>query len=369
MEVDRDFLTCDRSRGGLENSILRRVGHVLQSLFGLHFDPKMCDRKNSILRLCAFGSGGVSVAALLENRPAPTPFVENKRFAAKQQVDAARRHTRAAGCGNVARMTRRYSMAASFALLLALSGCGGITPPVTGNPHPLATPTPAAITISGDQVFAPHVGDVWTFKNGYGDVTTITLEAVPASNLVPAGSISLVYQKNSCRAYWGAGICDALLHFVLSPQPDGSWASMASLFYFPTQVPDYMSGHHMGTSDTIQVPGMPMPYTIVPASATTGITNSGPTMYDRWDATDVLSFDSIISGSAAARVRWQTDSYIENVSTPIYEGPALVSEQFESTCIHEKWYFAPGHGLVKVIPLDNGSCTATDPLLAMERIN
>jgi hypothetical protein len=266
-------------------------------------------------------------------------------------------------------MAAHYFTCLTLLLSLSLFGCGGITPPVTGDHQPLATPTPAAVTITAAQVFTPHVGDVWTFKNGYGDITTITMEAVPASNLVPAGSISLVYTKNSCRAYWGAGICDALLHFVLSPQPDGSWVSMASLFYFPTQIPDYMNGHHMATSDTIQVPGMPMPYTIVPASATTGITNSVLTMYDRWDESDVLTFDSVISGPAAARVRWQTDSYIENVSTPIYSGPALVSEQFESTCIHEKWYFAPGHGLVKVIPLDNGSCTVSDPLLTMERIS
>jgi hypothetical protein len=241
-----------------------------------------------------------------------------------------------------------------------ISGCGGHAQ------CPASTSTP--ITLTAAQVFTPSLGQVWTFRNGYGDLTTITQQAATSSSL-PAGSINFVYQKNSCRAYWAAGICDALLHFVLVPQPDGSWTSPASLFYFPTQLPDYMNGHHTQTSNFVQVPGMPIPYTIVPASATTGVTNSVPTQYDRWDAPDAYTFDSIVSGSPAARVRWQTTSYIEDVSTPVYSGPALVSEQFESACIHEKWYFAPGHGLVKVIPLDNGSCTPTDPMQTMERIN
>jgi hypothetical protein len=263
----------------------------------------------------------------------------------------------------------RFGKCLLFLILVSAIGCGGQTPRLPqdgGDPKP--TPTPASVTITASQVFTPHVGDVWTFKNGYGDITTITMEAV-TSNYLPTGSISWVYQKNACRAYWGAGICDALLHFVLSPQPDGSWVSMASLFYFPTQVPDYMNGHHSLTADFVQVPGMPVPYTIIPASATTGVTTSVPTEYDRYDKYDVLTFDSVISGAPTARVPWRTDSYIENVSTPVYTGPALVSEQFESTCIHEKWYFAPGHGLVKVIPLDNGSCTPSDPNLTLVKIN
>lgn len=234
--------------------------------------------------------------------------------------------------------------------------------------NPVASPTPI-VTITAAQVFTPRVGDVWTFKNGYGDITKITLESVPPSNLLPTGSISFHYTKSNCRAYWGAGICGAELQFILSPQSDGSWVSMASLFSFPTQIPDYMNGHNTLTADFVQVPGMAVPYTIIPATATAGTTKSVPTEYDRWDAYDVLSADSIISGTATARVRWQTDSYIENVDTPVYSGPALVSEQFESKCIHEKWYFAPGHGLVKVIPLDNGSCSAGDPMLVMEKIS
>lgn len=255
-------------------------------------------------------------------------------------------------------MTSRILALFFLSLTIFISGCGGHA----------QCPASTSVTLTSAQVFTPTIGQTWTFRNGYGDLTYITQQAATPSNYLPAGSINFVYQKNSCRAYWAAGICDALLHFVLVPQPDGSWTSPASLFYFPTQLPDYMNGNHMQTSNFVQVPGMPIPYTIIPASATTGTTVSVPTQYDRYDAPNSYTFDSIVSGAPAARVDWKTTSYIENVSTPVYSGPALVSEQFEAACIHEKWYFAPGFGLVKVIPLDNGSCTPGDPNLTMVRV-
>ena len=74
--------------------------------------------------------------------------------------------------------------------------------------------TPAAIaaqsvtvTITSAEVFSPRIGDVWTFRNGYGDLTTITLELPPAGNYLPAGSVILHYRKNACRAYPAAGVC------------------------------------------------------------------------------------------------------------------------------------------------------------------
>jgi hypothetical protein len=53
---------------------------------------------------------------------------------------------------------------------------------------------------------------------------------------------------------------------------------------------------------------------------------------------------------------WRTEFYLEDVDTPIYSGLAAVSEQRENCnatftnpgCGHEKWWFAPGLGLVKV---------------------
>ena len=256
-------------------------------------------------------------------------------------------------------------MLARLALLFALSTfCFGQT-------SPLAPTSPQPITITAAQVYTPSPNTQWVFQNGYGDLTFITQQAPTPSDYLPAGSINWVFQKNACRAYWGAGICDALNHFVLVQQPDGSWTSPATLFYFPTQIPAYMNGFHMMTMNVTQVPGEIVPYTIIPASATAGVTVSGQTQYDRWEAFGSYTFGSILSaaGSSNGRISWKTVSYIENVSTPLYTGPALVSDQYEDACIHEKWYFAPGLGLVKIVPLDNGSCTPSDPNLAIVKIS
>lgn len=250
-------------------------------------------------------------------------------------------------------------------LTLAMTGCGSHAQ----TQRPIASSVPAA-TITAAQVFDPQkqLNHTWTFVNGYGDTTWITVQPV-TSDFMPTGTVNLVFQKNSCRAYWGAGICDALIHFALSPQPDGSWASMTTLFDFPAQIPAYANGHRMITSDFMPVSGMFTPYTIIPASATDGKLESVSTDYDRYDAYDAYTFNSIVYGQPSARVFWQTTSYIENVTTPVYSGPALVSEQFESSCIHEKWYLAPDLGIVKIVPLDNGSCTPSDPNLAIVRIS
>lgn len=236
---------------------------------------------------------------------------------------------------------------------------------------PLTPATPPPLTLTAAQVYTPSLGTQWTFQNGYGDLTFITQQAATPSDYLPVGSLNWVFQKNFARAYWGAGISDALLHFVLVPQPDGSYISPASLFYFPTQIPAYANGNRMLTMNITQVPGSIVPYTIIPASATAGVSISGQTQYDKYIAFGTYTFNSILGlvASPNARVQWRTTSYIENVTTPIYSGPAIVSEQFEDQCIHEKWYFAPGLGLVKIVPMDNGSCSPSDPLIAIQRIS
>jgi hypothetical protein len=92
-----------------------------------------------------------------------------------------------------------------------------------------------------------------------------------------------------------------------------------------------------------------------------------------------MTWESIESSVGPTSIGWRTDSSIELVSTPVYSGPALVSEQWESFsgpcfppgqqgCAHEKWYFAPRIGLVRVVPIDTGSGTAADPNLVLVRI-
>jgi hypothetical protein len=105
--------------------------------------------KNFISRLCAFLWGGVSVAALLEIRPTPTPVIENKLFAAKRSLlsrDADRRHTTRAPRSMLASMVLLKS--GVLAMLLLLAGCGGST----------AVPRSGVVFV-GDSIFGRLVTD------------------------------------------------------------------------------------------------------------------------------------------------------------------------------------------------------------------
>jgi hypothetical protein len=72
-------------------------------------------------------------------------------------------------------------------MLMVIAGCSGNS----------AAPVPAPVTITAGQVFnAAMIGQTWTFQNGYGDVSTIDIQAA---------------------AFCEAGICDGksvVMHFA-----------------------------------------------------------------------------------------------------------------------------------------------------------
>jgi hypothetical protein len=269
-------------------------------------------------------------------------------------------------------------MKKSVVIVLAalVVGCGGSMPkPAPANPGPVAAPfacpvnSASATCVTGQQVFSGSMTGRMVFQNGNGQQTFIDVEKAPASDFLASGSLVLHYTKTACAAYWAIGTCDAEVWFVISPVSDGSWIAAASLINFPTDVPAW-AGHHLTTQNYVTPKGSPAPYLIVPAGAVAGKTDSRVTSYLRFDRYDELTYNSVISGAALAQVFWRTDSYLESVTTPVYSGPALVSEQWEGTCGHEKWYFAPGLGLVKVQPINDGSagCVPEDPALTMSRV-
>jgi hypothetical protein len=217
-------------------------------------------------------------------------------------------------------------------LLSLLVGCGGTTSPVTSQLQPSATPTPTPITSA--QVFSNHA-ETWEFKNGYGDLTWI--DVAPQ----PDGSTIWHYTKNADRAYWLPDCKSAEIYFDLAQDATGAWYSTGGHIIAPFGFPwDATHAPQDFTYTEIGIAGHPRPYLIL---ADSGIT------------------DDTIFPDITAETRWKTMMYVEN--------GMLISEQWEGPCIHEKWYFAIGRGLVKVIPYDQGSCTGTDPLLTMERVN
>ena len=246
---------------------------------------------------------------------------------------------------------------ASVACLAAfvLCGCGGRSSELT--------------TITSERVFnIGMTGQTWTFQNGYGDKTFISLERPPLG-AYPGCSV-WHYTKDNARAYWQPGVAGAELHFVLCQQVDGSWMSKAVLANLPPL---------LLTQNIEQSGDGKIPYLIVPRSAAAGSVVSDDTSYISFILFGSMTWESVESSVEPTSINWRTDSSIEFVSTPVYSGPALVSEQWESYsgpcfppghggCAHEKWYFAPRIGLVRVVPIDIGAGTLADPNLAMVRI-
>lgn len=259
-------------------------------------------------------------------------------------------------------------------LSLLLVGCGGS---ISQRPS-----SAALATITSADVFnTGMIGQTWTFHNGYGDATTISIESTPAVAAGFAGNnVVFHYRKDNARAYWNPGTPDAELWFVLHQQADNSWTSTASLIHFPESCvfcndpPNWTSL----TANSRPIDGKPMPYAIIPASVTRGATTTIDTAYDlhmAFNHAEPDFADITLTQPSIAQVPWHNSFYIEFVSLPVYAGPTMVSEQWEGPCFpvmqpgcaHEKWYFAPALGLVQVVPISVGAADSADPQLTMYR--
>jgi hypothetical protein len=233
---------------------------------------------------------------------------------------------------------RSVVIATVFGYLLTFTaGCGGR---VSTSP----------ITLLGPQVFnMDMVGQTWTFVNGYGDTTRIDIQPGEIPN-----SVVWHYTKDNARAYWTPSAEGAELWFELDLDPNNGWYNTTAHIIFRGACRfEWCTGPRDFTYTNATTPGKPRPYLIVPPKGTT-------------DGT--ITLNTIFLDFGKPNTRWRTDAYLENVATPVYSGPALVSEQWEGPCLHEKWYLAPGQGLVQIIPLDEGDCQGLPAELAMVRV-
>jgi hypothetical protein len=207
--------------------------------------------------------------------------------------------------------------------------------------------------LTADQIFS-NKAETWLFKNGWGDTTTI--EVIP----VDANHTTWHYTKTAARAYWLPSVEQAENWFDLERDSTGAWYSTGGVDSMPVgcnwcDSPFVNMRYPVVTKD-----GYPRPYLILPAKADYSY--------------DTVLDDTIPWGQGVLKTfpntTWKTSSYMEYVSTPVFKGFAYVSDQWEGTCVHEKWYFAPGLGLVKVVPFIEGSCEwKIDPNVTMVRVN
>jgi hypothetical protein len=236
------------------------------------------------------------------------------------------------------------------AILMLLIGCGGnVTKPPAVQPN----------TIRASDVFnSSMVGQTWTFVNGLGDNTFITIEA-PAPQL-SSSCVVFHYSKNRARAYWEPGSANADLEFVLCPRSDGAWVSPASLMQGDTDLAGNPAPWS-ATSNVTIIPSKDQAYVIIPASSTEGNKTQLITEFLNYNLNGTETFNSIVGDPIATTrtVTWRTDSYLQHTCVPFQNwcGDAMISEQWENCdstwngpqgCVHEKWYFAPKRGLIQV---------------------
>lgn len=237
-----------------------------------------------------------------------------------------------------------------------LLGCGG-----SNSPNPTQTQT-----ITASQVFSTQmIGQTWSFQNSYGDITTIDIQAAPVTDYVPQGCTVWHFAKTTIRAYWSPGTPNAENWQIVCPAADGSWYSIGNLVGFPSGC-SYCAGPFFETQDVQPTEPGKLPYIMVPASATSRQTATVSTNYANYiitgSTTAALTYDSVVTAQNRSpffpTVPWTTNATIEQIITPLYSGPALANDQHEGI-VNERWFFAPGLGLVEIQPVHGGS--DTDP--------
>ena len=253
-----------------------------------------------------------------------------------------------------------FALFLSSALVLLASGCGDPT-------QTLAVPSPPS-TLTASAVFSSRMlGQTWTFQSNLGDHTIIVVEAPGPSDFLPANCISWHYTKDRARAYWQPAASGAEQDFVICPQNDGSWYAVAALFRGDTS-----SAHNpapwIATQNIQPVAGAARGYLIIPALDGVDKVAQVMTTYHNFHLDGIETFNSILSNPATQTwdVTWRTDAYVKQTCVAYHNwcGNALISEQWEacdtstwsigSSCVHERWYFAPAMGLVRVDVLNVG---------------
>lgn len=227
----------------------------------------------------------------------------------------------------------------SAVVFLLLTGCGG---------------SPG---YSSNSVFPFQPGQSWVMANDRGELTFFETRSVQNVGCETGEEVDLHITKLAADTYWEPGLIDAEVHWIMHHDGNGQWRAVASLIHWDN--PDPSWGY--GTNVSIDyVPQNPWAYVVVPAWLGAGqrLTESG---YAQWYLNNDAQTSSCLMGAEKGPLfRWTSKLYVETVDTPAYSGPAVVNEEFEGcasaaeetpdsvACAHEKWYFAPGVGLVEI---------------------
>jgi hypothetical protein len=193
--------------------------------------------------------------------------------------------------------------------------------------------------------------------NDRGEMTFFETLAVQNVGCQTGDSVDLHITKQNADSYWNPGLINAEVHWIMHQDDSGQWRAVASLIHWDNPDPSWNFGKDISID---YVPVDPQAYVVVPAQlgAAQRLTETG---YAQWYLNRSEQTSSCLTNAEKGPLfRWTSKLYVENVTTPVYSGPAVVNEEFEGcssplqetansvACAHEKWYFAPGVGLVEI---------------------
>ena len=210
---------------------------------------------------------------------------------------------------------------------------------------------------SASELFPFHAGQSWVMANDRGELTFFETLSVQNVGCQAGESVDLHITKQNADSYWNPGLSNAEVHWIMHQDKNGQWRAVASLIHWDNPDPSWNFGKDVSID---YVPVDPQAYLVVPAhlGVSESLTKTG---YAQWYLNRVEQTSSCLMNSEKGPLfRWTSKLYVETVSTPVYSGPAVVTEEFEGcssplqetansvACAHEKWYFAPGVGLVEI---------------------
>ena len=213
-----------------------------------------------------------------------------------------------------------------------------------------------------------------TFVNGYGDHTWFDYYPVPLGEQLcnnPIGAPQIVQHvtKDNPRTYFGWTDQPAELWGVLAKH-DGLWSFNGSVMQFAQSDGTISTMSGMNVFDDVPHYFYAMtPGVAVSTGFNKTLTGSGHfrILYNVWYMGCLNAGDT---GTTDLRTlqTWSKFS-VENVSTPVYSGPALRVDLAEGIGAlskpdqRENWWFAPGWGVVQIKPVSK-----TDPALIIKRV-
>ena len=232
---------------------------------------------------------------------------------------------------------------------LFLAACGGV-PPAAVKSESSAAPK----TFTAADLFPVKPGDKWTMVNDLGDHTFWEVESVPSPVACEEGEIiALHISKDADRTYWLPNLHGAEDRFHMLHLADGSWRGIQDKC---SVLQPNIWNTQCGTVQWHPVAGKPLPYLVVPSAITEGQKIEMLTEY-QWYRVEGVQTNECLKDPLYRQPEntyWSSTFTVTTVDTPAYKGIAVVNEEWEGPNGHEKWYFAPGVGLVQIDSLTIG---------------